>query len=105
MTWPAVIDFTGLGSVKERFISVRKTLRNTSLLCEQKTVCNTEEHELKRTRKRKFNSFTAALQPDFNHAPQIQLVRSHLIDLKENVRSDFPASSKTAHIDFKGKKE
>ena len=53
----------------------------------------------------RFNGFTAALQPDFKHASQIQLVRSHIIDLKEKSQSDFLASSKTVHIDFKGKKE
>jgi hypothetical protein len=41
----------------------------------------------------------------FDPSPQIQLVRSYVIDLKEKGRSEFPALSKTTHIDFIEKKE
>jgi len=94
LTWPAVIDFTGLGAVKERIISVSK---RPSVILKS---TNSKEPE-----SGAFSGFTAALQPDFEHASQIQLVRSEILDLKEKGRSHFPATSTTYHIDFKEKKE
>jgi hypothetical protein len=52
-----------------------------------------------------FTADTVATLSFLTPHPQIQLARSHLIDLKGQGRSEFLASSKTIHIDFKEKKE